>query len=785
MPRAQLTHRGVGFEEMDVDAVLARRPRIALVDELAHTNVPGSRNERRWHDVEELLAAGIDVISTVNVQHLASLGRRGRAITGVRQRETVPDDVVRRADQIELVDMSPQALRRRMAHGNVYPAEKVDAALSNYFRVGNLTALRELALLWVADRVDEGLETYRVQNRIESIWPARERIVVALTGGPEGETLLRRGARVAGRSQGRDLLAVHVVRGDGVVGATPEALARQRRLVEELGGTFHTVVGDQIPDGVLDFARSVNATQVVVGASRRSRLSSLISPGTSESIVRESGDIDVHVVTHERAGGAWWTSTHRRLARRRRLVAWAAAIVVPVVLTLLLHVFRGQVSLVTIMLAYLLGVVLAALVGGLAPAVVTAVVAGLLANWFFTAPYGTFTIAQPENAFALVVFAVVAAAVASIVDRSAARAERAARRESEVAILASLASGVVQQGEDVTALLEQTRETFGMRAASLLEARDAGPGATAWTVVAATGEPVVTGPSTADVITSAGHSLHLAVAGRALSASDQRLFDAFAGQVGGVLERSRLAGRAADAQRLREADAVRTALLTAVSHDLRTPLAAIKVAISSLRDPGVGWSAEDEAELLATIEVSADRLDGLLSNLLDLSRLQAGAMPAVLRATAVDEVVSGALIGLPAGRVVDEVDESLPMVLTDRGLVERVVANLIENAARHSPPGLPVRVFAGLIEDGTAVELRIMDRGPGVAESDRERMFVAFQRLGDSPEGSGVGLGLAVARGLAEIVGAQLEVEDTPGGGLTMVVTLPVATRAPDRAVLP
>ncbi len=364
VPRRTLTHRGVGFEEMDVDAVLARRPRIALVDELAHTNVPGSRNERRWHDVEELLAAGIDVISTVNVQHLASLGDVVLAITGVRQRETVPDDVVRRADQIELVDMSPQALRRRMAHGNVYPAEKVDAALSKYFRVGNLTALRELALLWVADRVDEGLETYRVQNRIESIWPARERIVVALTGGPEGETLLRRGARVAGRSQGRDLLAVHVVRGDGVVGATPEALARQRRLVEELGGTFHTVVGDQIPDGVLDFARSVNATQVVVGASRRSRLSSLISPGTSESIVRESGDIDVHVVTHERAGGAWWTSTHRRLARRRRLVAWAAAIVVPVVLTLLLHVFRGQVSLVTIMLAYLLGVVLAALSAG-------------------------------------------------------------------------------------------------------------------------------------------------------------------------------------------------------------------------------------------------------------------------------------------------------------------------------------------------------------------------------------------------------------------------------------
>ena len=255
---------------MDVDAVLARRPAVALVDELAHTNVPGSRNEKRWQDVEELLGAGIDVVSTVNIQHLESVNDVVAKITGVAQRETVPDSVVRAADQVELVDMAPEALRRRMAHGNVYAAEKVDAALSNYFRVGNLTALRELALLWTADKVDEALQTYRSEHEIEGTWETRERVVVALTGGPEGETLVRRAARIAARSTGGELLAVHVTRSDGLTGADPAALADQRRLVESLGGTYHQILGEDVPEALLTFARAENATQLVLGASRRS-----------------------------------------------------------------------------------------------------------------------------------------------------------------------------------------------------------------------------------------------------------------------------------------------------------------------------------------------------------------------------------------------------------------------------------------------------------------------------------------------------------------------------------
>ncbi|CAM5533820.1 sensor histidine kinase [Streptomyces canarius] len=288
VPRRQLEYRGAVFGEMDVEAVLRRAPAVALVDELAHTNIPGSRNAKRWQDVEELLAAGIDVVSTVNIQHLESLGDVVESITGVRQRETVPDEVVRRADDIELVDMSPQALRRRMAHGNIYQPDKVDAALSNYFRPGNLTALRELALLWVADRVDAYLNAYRSEHRVSTIWGSRERIVVGLTGGPEGRTLIRRATRLAEKGAGGEVMAVYIARSDGLTSASPKELAVQRTLVEDLGGTFHHVVGDDVPAALLDFARGVNATQIVLGSSRRKAWQYVFGPGVGATVARES-----------------------------------------------------------------------------------------------------------------------------------------------------------------------------------------------------------------------------------------------------------------------------------------------------------------------------------------------------------------------------------------------------------------------------------------------------------------------------------------------------------------
>jgi two-component system, OmpR family, sensor histidine kinase KdpD len=314
VPRKTMLYRGATFTEMDLDTVLARHPQLALVDELAHTNIPGSRHDKRWRDIEELLDAGIDVISTVNIQHLESLNDVVEEITGIRQRETVPDEVVRRADQIEVVDMSAEALRRRMTQGSIYPPEKIDAALSNFFRVGNLTALREIALLWAADRVEEALLRYRKEHGIQQPWATRERVLVTLSGGPEGEALIRRGERIASRGAGGELLAVHAIRSDGLAAASsssPELLARQRTLVESLGGSYHTVIGDDPAKAVVEFARQANATQIVIGATRRSRLKALFSRGVGTAIVEGSGDdIDVYIVTHEEAA-------HGRLLRRR------------------------------------------------------------------------------------------------------------------------------------------------------------------------------------------------------------------------------------------------------------------------------------------------------------------------------------------------------------------------------------------------------------------------------------------------------------------------------------
>jgi len=394
LPRVERSHRGATFAELDVAAVLARDPEIVLVDELAHTNVEGSAHPKRWQDVEEILDAGIDVVTTVNVQHLESLNDIVRSITGVEQRETVPDAVVRQATAIEYVDMSPEALRRRIAHGNVYASEKVDAALSHYFRVGNLTALRELALLWVADRVDDALLRYRDEHAIDHPWAARERVVVALTGGPEGEELVRNAARIAGRAAGGDLLAVYVALGDGMSGGSPAqlvtSLAGQRQLVESLGGTFHTAVGEDVAAAILDFANGVNATQIVIGLSRRSRLAAVFSPGVGERVIDGSGDIDVHVVTHAFTRGAATGGTRPRigtgqsprgrrtpaLPRNRRVLGWAVAVAAPLLLTGALTLSLSDSDLSLHLMLFLAVTVAVALIGGLAAALASAVLGG-------------------------------------------------------------------------------------------------------------------------------------------------------------------------------------------------------------------------------------------------------------------------------------------------------------------------------------------------------------------------------------------------------------------------
>jgi len=789
VPRATVTYRGAVLEEMDLAAVLARRPQVALVDELAHTNAPGSSNVKRWQDIEELLDAGITVITTVNVQHLESLTDVVHEITGVWQREIVPDAVVRQAQQIELVDMAPEALRRRLAHGKVYAPEKVDAALGTYFRVGNLTALRELALLWVAGKVDEQLDKYRADHNIGSHWETRERVVVALTGGPEGDTLIRRAARIAARTKGADLLAVHVARGDGLTGGDPAHLARQRALVEDLKGTYHQVVGTDISGALLDFARGVNATQLVLGASRRGRWAQLFSPGVGGTTTAESGSIDVHLVTHEETAHRWrvatgrdrpWRSRPAGLSLGRRAAGFILSIAALPLLTALLLAVDAEVSLSTDIVVFLLAVVAVALVGGLLPALMAAFGGFLLLNYFFTPPVRMFSVAEGENLLALFGFLVVAVSLSTVVDVAARRTREASQARAEAATLFTLAGSVLRGSRPLPALLEQVRETFALDAVTLLERRPEALGGPdlehtneAWTVVACVGSPICLTPGDGDAEVHVDESYTLVLSGHSLAAQDRRVLEAFAAQATIALRQERLEEAAATADSLAEVDRLRTALLNAVSHDLRTPLASAKAAVGTLRMSDLVLTEEDRTELLATAEESLDRLSGLVENLLDMSRLQAGGLALAIQPIDVADVISAAVTSLgPAGAsVVIRVPEDTPEVQADPALLERAIANLVQNAVRFSSPDMPPQMTASTL--GSAVEIRVIDCGPGVPETDWQQIFLPFQRLGDRDNTSGVGLGLALSRGLVEAMSGTLSPEGTPGGGLTMTISLP------------
>ncbi|GAB3441279.1 sensor histidine kinase KdpD [Streptomonospora sediminis] len=776
---------GSGPGELDLDTALGRAPKVAVVDDLAHTNVPGTRNAKRWQDVDELLNAGIDVISTLNIQHVESLNDVVQQITGVRQHETIPDQIVRRADQIELCDMSPHALRRRMSHGNIYPAEKIDAALSSYFREGNLTALRELALLWVADRVDEGLALYRGEHKIRQTWEARERVVVALTGGPEGETLLRRAARVAARSRGgrpqpSHLMAVHVVASDGLAHPLPDVIADQRQLLAELGGTYHQVIGDDIPTALLEFARGVNATQIVLGSSRRRAWQYMFGPGVGATVARESGDIDVHIVTHEEVGRGrnLLPPLAGSLGRARRAWGWVIGLLGPMVLaaTLLLPAPESA-GLTTHVLLFLVSTIAAALVGGLWPALVSAVWSTLLLDLLFTPPRYGLAIERPDNGLALAVFVLVGVLVAFVVDLAKRRALQASRSKAEASTLSLLAGSVIDGQEPLPALLRRIRETFGQRSVALLRQEDSGE----WTRVECVGEAPCDSPDQADALVSVTDSLALALRGHMLPAADRRILSAFATHIGIALERQRLAHDAAEAKRQAARNKIRTALLAAVSHDLRTPLTSIKASVSSLRSVDIELAEEDRGELLENIEESTDRLNSLVDNLLDMSRLQTDTVQPKIRAVGLEEVVPATLIGIPPHTVCVDVPDNLPRVRADTGLLERAVANVVQNAARHNPAGRPpIRLSASAL--GDTVELRVADHGTGVPDEHKDRIFEAFQRLGDAPRGTGIGLGLAVARGFTEAMDGSLVAEDTPGGGLTMVFTLHSTTADPARS---
>ncbi|MET0664973.1 MAG: ATP-binding protein, partial [Acidimicrobiales bacterium] len=684
-----------------------------------------------------------------------------------------PDHVVRSAEQVELVDMTPEALRRRMAHGNIYAPEKIDAALGNYFRAGNLGALRELALLWVADRVDDALEEYRERHGITDTWELRERVLVAVTGAPGTEHLIRRASRIAQRTHG-EMIGVHVTADSGLTSAAGDLVQAQRRLLEELGGEFREVVASDVSVALIDVARAENATQIVLGASRRSRLQRLTQGSIISRVIARAGPIDVHVISAEST-----EEERQALPLRRRVLTpvsparqawgWGLAVAGLPLMTLALANLRQDVHLPTVLLLYLgLGMTVA-LVGGAFPALATVVGGFLLADYYFTEPLYDLKIGNTEVVVSLVVYLLAAGLVAVLVDRLGRTRLQAGRSRAEAEAMAALA-GSLAEAEALPGLVAHLRATFGMRNAALFR-REPVPGTDGrWLVEATAGGPPPVEPRAADVTRDIGPDLVLTLSGRPLQAADEGVLSALAGQLATAVEARRLQAQAGRASELAAANDLRGALLQAVSHDLRTPLAGIKASISSLRQRGITWTPEQVAEFQRIIEEETDRLDNLVENLLDMSRLQSGAVRTQLGPVTIDGVVLTALAGLGprAERVTVDVAEDLPPVVADRALLERVIANLVDNALKLAPPDTPVRVEAGEVPEG--IDVRVVDRGPGVDPHDRDQLFEPFQRTTD--HGTGVGLGLAIARGFLDAMGAEIVLEDTPGGGLTAVVRL-------------
>ncbi|EMY35305.1 sensor protein [Arthrobacter crystallopoietes BAB-32] len=604
-----------------------------------------------------------------------------------------------------------------------------------------------------------------------------DRVVVGLAGGSEGLELIRTGARLTGPAGTGRLHAVHIRTGQAA-GELPNELDLQRALVADLGGTYHAIGSDDPAQALLDFARSVEAGQLVLGHSRRQGWPGVFRRSTAARLIRQAGGIELHLVPHGETPGP--TPPRRRpnwLGRGRLVAGFALAVLLPAALQLLLRLWHHG-HFATDMLVQLTGTIAVALVGGLWPALVAAVLSSLMVNFFAVQPVGSMDISDPENLLALLIFLAVAAAVSLVVGLSARRSREAAAAGAEAAALAELSRSTLAAQDSRGEFLERIREHFQAAGAGLYVRGDGRSGG--WQLVQSAGA-VAESAHANDNAEQLDEARMLALNGRPLTPRERRLFAAFGAHLLALLQRDQLRASQRNLLRLAEDNRMRTSILRAVSHDLRTPLAGIKLAVSSLRQDAVRLPPEDEAELLATIEDYTDRLDGLVGNLLDMSRLSAESVTPLVRPVYWSDAVADALRGLPAERLRVALEDNLPPVDADPGMLERVIANVVENGLKHSG-GSDVVISASLgsagsatVEGRPASELRITDHGPGVPAAKLAQMFKPFQRLGDTPAGSGIGLGLAVAQGFAEAMGGQLQAEQTPGGGLTMVIKLPLS----------
>ena len=803
IPPARIDYQGVTLPEMDLDAVLARKPQIALVDELAHSNAPGSRHEKRWQDVEELLAAGIDVYTTVNVQHFESLNDVVAQITGVVVKETVPDRLLDVANEIRLVDIPPEELIQRLREGKVYIPEQAALALRKFFQPGNLIALRELSLRRTASRVDDQMRAYMEARDIAGPWPVAERLLVCVSGSPNSEKLIRTTRRLADDLKATWLTVyVETPQSGKYARENREHVWRDLRLAESLGAEVATITATSVAEGVIDHAVRHNFTKIVVGKPTQARWRDLLRQPLVDRIIRLSGDIDVHVVSM--APTASGTGRPAPRFRRLTLSGYSTSLALVLAASVVCEVVRPFLTPTNMVMIYLLAVVVAALRLGRRLAIVTSFLGVLAFDFFFVPPRFSFSVADTEYLITFIGFLIVGTVISTLVARVRERAEAVRTREIQTASLYYLSrdlAAAVDTAAVIKAVVKNVDETLGALLAVLLA-----EGERLEVVAASEGlnldvkaeavadwsfrnrQPAGRGTETlgsADLlclplitVSSALGVLAIRLAGESdyTSQEQRRLLDAFTFQTAMALERAQFSRQAQQAQIFQARENLERALLNSISHDLRTPLVSITGVLSSLKDEGEHLSATARRELLETASEEATRLNRFVGNLLDMTRLEAGKLTMKTEPCDVQDLIGCALAALEprisSRAIAVKMLPMLPLVPMDLVLMTQVLVNILENTLKYSPPGTPVEIIART--DAPWLVIEITDKGRGVPDHDLKRIFDKFYRI-PVPEGAGgTGLGLSICKGIVEAHNGVIRAENLSEGGLRVMVKLPL-----------
>ncbi|MBE7486142.1 MAG: sensor histidine kinase KdpD [Polyangiaceae bacterium] len=815
LPRREVEYRGTTLDEFDLDAALARKPSLLLVDELAHTNAEGSRHPKRWQDVEELLEAGIDVMTTLNVQHVESLNDLVARVTGVVVRETVPDSVIDSADEIKLIDLPPEELLERLREGKVYVPAQAERAMENFFRKGNLIALRELALRTTAERVDADMQAWRRAQGIEKTWGISERILVCISPSPHSAPLLRAGRRIAARLHA-DWFAVNVeTPATQSLPATERArLSAHLRLAESLGAATVTLSGQRAAEELLKFAREHGVTKIVVGKQRVLRWRDRLRTSFVDELILGSGDIDVYVTAGEQEDAEPKERPAARLAPAPgsgalREYAMGAAVVAAT--TLVAYAVFGRDPLADVVMTYLLGIVLVSMRFRFRVALASAVLSVLAFDVFFIPPYLTFSVADLRHVVTFAVMLLVAVVIAGLTQRVKDQAQFAKTSERRTAVLYALSRDLgesIDEGNQARIACRHLEDVFDATVAvftrsatgdtELLQASaglsaplDKEVGVVRWVANqakdAGIGTDNVPGAQGLYVPLAAASGEVLGVLGlypknpeRLSDPEQRRLVQSLALQIASAMERARLAGEAQRARVRMETEQLRSSLLSSVSHDLRTPLAVMKGAASSIVDDDAALPPETRRDLAQTLLEETERLERLVANLLDMTRLESGAVRVEKEWQSVEEIVGGALARTERQLARHPVEVSVPpdlLLPCDGVLVEQALVNLLENAAKHTPEGTAVEISAARAEHD--VTLCVADRGPGLAPGEERQVFEKFHRGPSEQATPGFGLGLAICRAIALAHGGRIHARNRSEGGAAFELTLPVEGEPP------